>query len=60
MKRTVRMIGENYDIVLKEGKKVVTEIAYEKSGKELKTTRSRKSFDWLVNWYAGYEFTIEK
>lgn len=60
MKRTVRMIGENYDIVLKEGKKVVTEIAYAKSGTELKTTRSWQSFDWLVNWYTGYGFIIEK
>lgn len=60
MNRTVRMIGSNYDILLKEGKKVVTEIAFEKSGKQLVTTRSSKSFDWLVNWYLGYGFTIDK
>ena len=60
MKRTVKMIGKNYDIVLKEGNKIVKETAYEKSGQKFKTTLSWKSFDWLVNWYVEYGFIIEK
>ena len=58
--RKIKLIGENYDVLLEEGKKVVTIINIGKDGVAFgKNFRMWKSFEYVVEYYKGYDFVEE-
>ena len=60
MKRSVKLIGKNYDVLLEEGKKVITIKNYEKDGSRCpKTDRSWKTLEEVVEDYKYYGFVVE-
>lgn len=58
MKRTIKMLGKNYDVELKEGKTVVTTFYYSKDGKEFTKDRSWQSFEQSIDFFKKHGFTV--
>ena len=59
MKRTITLIGKNYDVTLEEGKKVVTVKSVFKDGMAGKVVRIWNSFEYVVDDYKEMGFVEE-
>lgn len=60
MKRKVKMVGKNYDVVLEEGKKVITVTCISKDGEQLgRKNRFWCSLEGAIENYKYYGFVEE-